>query len=228
MTYESTTVPATTSQLPTALTIFGPPAILTGEDAAAYNDLLARVSGTLKPSDIFEEIWVREIVDLIWETLRWRRHQAGLIKAAVPKALEQILKPLVPDKPVPRRGPFEEQLRAAKDALNGKAAATLAMEWAAEDPAAIQRVDDLLASVGLTMDNVIAQAVARDLDKIERFNRLIASAEWRRNALLREIERRRASFAEKVRREVPKIEEAEFETIKETELTAGANHDAVN
>src|SRR5262249_15330761 len=120
MTYESTTVPATTSQRPTALTIFGPPPPVANEDAAAYNDLLARVSGTLRPSDIFEEIWVREITDLIWESLRWRRHQAGLIKAAVPKALEQILKPLVPDKPVPRRGPFEEQLRAAKDALTAK------------------------------------------------------------------------------------------------------------
>jgi hypothetical protein len=197
----------------TRLAVLGPPLLLPGESVTAYDDLLARVSGNLKPSDIFEEIWVREIVDLIWESLRWRRHQAGSIKAAVPKALEQILKPLVPDES--RRGSFQERLEAAEDALNGKGPdARLAMQWAAADPAAIQRVENLLASIGLTMDNVVAQAVARDLDKIERFNRLIASAEWRRNALLREIDRRRSSFAQKVRREIHKIEDAEFKTIE--------------
>ena len=225
MTYESAAVPATTSQLPTALTIFGPPPLLAGEDATAYNDLLARVSGTLKPSDIFEEIWVREITDLIWETLRWRRHQAGLIKAAVPNVLEKILKPLLP-KGVPSDGSLRSKLFAEREPLI--AASRLAAEWAIGSLPEVEYVEKLLASVGLTMDDVVARAVAHELEKIERFDRLIASAEWRRNTLLREIERRRASFAEKLRREVPKIEEAEFETIKETELTADATHDAVN
>jgi len=225
MTYDSTTVPATTSQLPTALTMFGPPALLTGEDATAYNDLLARVSGTLKPSDIFEEIWVRDITDLIWETLRWRRHQAGLIKAAVPNVLEKILIPLLP-KPVPRDGSLRSKLFAEKEPLI--VAPILAAEWAAGSALGVEYVEKLLTSAGLTVDDVVARAVAHELEKIERFNRLIASAEWRRNALLREIERRRASFAEKARREIPKIEAAEFETIKEIELTAGATHDAIN
>ena len=87
------------------------------------------------------------------------------------------------------------QLHAAEEALN--AGPKLAREWAARGPAAIKRVEELLASAGMTMDNVVAQAATHELDKLERFNRLIASAEWRRNATLREIERRRASFAEK-------------------------------
>ena len=62
-------VPAQTPVL-SRLAIFGPIPLLAGENAAAYDDLLARVSGNLKPSDIFEEIWVREIADLIWENLR--------------------------------------------------------------------------------------------------------------------------------------------------------------
>ena len=72
------------------------------------------------------------------------------------------------------------------------------------------------------MDDIIAQAVTHELEKIERFNRLIASAEWRRNALLREIDRRRASFAQKLRHEVTKIEEAEFNTIKVETMPTGA------
>ena len=90
----------------------------------------------------------------------------------------------------------------------------LATDWAAGNSAAIERVNKLLALAGLTMDKVIAQTTASELDKIERFNRLIASAEWRRNALLREIEHHRAALAQRQRAEIHKIENAEFETVK--------------
>jgi len=201
-------------QTPDRLPIFGPPPLLAGENAAAYNDLLARVSGDLKPSDIFEEIWVREIVDLIWETLRWRRHLANVLAAAIPKVLERILKPLMQNQaePVSHGGGFLNKLKAAQALLNG--GPKLANDWAAGDPAAIECVNVSLASAGLTMDNVVAQAVSSELDKIERFNRLIASAEARRNACLREIERHRAGFAQKLRSEIHKIEDAEFETVE--------------
>ena len=75
-------------------------------------------------------------------------------------------------------------------------------------------------SSGMTMESVVAQATASELDKIERFNRLIASAEMRRNAVLREIDRRRASFAQKLRAEVHKIEEVEYQPIKSEPIAA--------
>ena len=65
----------------------------------------------------------------------------------------------------------------------------------------------------MSLEGLTALTFERELDKIERFNRLIASAEWRWNALLHEIERRRAFFAEKVRRERPNIEAPKFKTI---------------
>src|ERR1035437_4652601 len=156
-------------QTPDRLPIFGPPPLLAGENAAAYNDLLARASGDLKPSDIFEEIWVREIVDLIWETLRWRRHLANVLAAAIPKVLEGILKPLMQNQAeaVSHGGGFLNKLKAAQALLNG--GPKLANDWAAGDPAAIECVNVSLASAGLTMDNVVAQAVSSELDKIERF-----------------------------------------------------------
>ena len=63
------------------------------------------------------------------------------------------------------------QLHAAEEALN--AGPKLAREWAARGPAAIKRVEELLASAGMTMDNEVAQAATHELDKLERFNRLI-------------------------------------------------------
>ena len=35
--------------------------------------LLARISGTLQPADVLEDIWVRDVVDLAWEIMRLRR-----------------------------------------------------------------------------------------------------------------------------------------------------------
>jgi hypothetical protein len=63
------------------LAMFGPPPLIIGEDADAYEELLARVSADVEPKDILEEIWVRDIVDLAWGLLRLRRLKAGLFNA---------------------------------------------------------------------------------------------------------------------------------------------------
>ena len=59
----------------------GPPPLFEGEDTAAYDERLARISGAVKPTDIFEEIWVGDIVDLVWEAVRLRRLKASLMTA---------------------------------------------------------------------------------------------------------------------------------------------------
>ena len=58
--------------------------------------------------------------------------------------------------------------------------------------------------------------LSQKLDDIERIDRLITSAESRRNAGLREIERRRAVLGETLRRSVQEIEDGEFEVIEPT------------
>ena len=208
MSNEIRTVPPPASKALSHLSIFGPPPLLKGEDAAAYDELLARVSGNVKPSDIFEEIWVREMVDLMWENCRWRRCLANLLESAAQKNLGPILQKIWQNRPKPQSssGSLMNKLQAAKMSLNvGEQLASLC---AAGKKDAIECVQKLLLSVGMTMDSVVAQASASELDKIERFNRLIASTEWRCNALLREIDRRRVTFAQKLRCETLKIETA--------------------
>ena len=56
----------------------------------------------------------------------------------------------------------------------------------------------------------------KKLDDIERIDHLITIAVNRRNASLREIDRRRAVLGESLRRSVQEIEEAEFEVIEGT------------
>src|SRR5262249_11588094 len=49
---KSSTTPASLPERVGRLALFGPPPLLEGEDTAAYDELLARISGAVKPADI--------------------------------------------------------------------------------------------------------------------------------------------------------------------------------
>lgn len=177
---------------PIAVAPFGPPALLNGEDEKAYSELLLQLSSAVQPVDTIEEIWVGEIVALTWEVLRWRRLKAALLDAQAPDGLKQILGRLM-----------DEQDDAD----------WLAERWARGHASAVKKVDSLLAKAGLTIDAVQAETLVLQFDAVERIDRLEATAEHRRNAILREIERHRAGFASSLRRAAAKVEDAAFEDV---------------
>src|SRR5205814_1034314 len=80
--------------------MLGPPPLLRGEDERAYDDLLASLTGHLKPSDPLEEMWLREIIDLTWEHMRWRRQLAHFLDVVLREKLEEIIGPLLDDQSV--------------------------------------------------------------------------------------------------------------------------------
>jgi hypothetical protein len=43
------------------LALFGPPPLIEGEDAAAYDQLLARICAAVKPVDIIDEIFIADV-----------------------------------------------------------------------------------------------------------------------------------------------------------------------
>jgi hypothetical protein len=180
------------------LTLLGPPPLIEGENAAAYVELLNRISAAVKPRDILEEIWVRDVVDLAWESLRWRRLKSNLLAASTHEGLEQVLKPLC--------GYME--------------ADRLAESWARNEAAGRKEVKQLLASAGLSMDAVMAQTLALKISDIERIDRMVMTAEARRDATLREIERHRAALGQALRRETEQVEEGEFEEVDAPKLAA--------
>jgi hypothetical protein len=141
------------------LDLFGPPPLIEGEDAAAYDELLLRISAAVKPADILEDIWVREIVDLVWSAFRLRRFKTSPIN------------------------------------------------W----------VNDILASAGRTTNGIVVRALSVNLDHVERIEHMIAVAETRRNAILREIDRHRETLARAPRRAVHQLEQNEVQVIDDTE-----------
>jgi hypothetical protein len=180
------------------LTLFGPPPLIEGENAAAYVELLNRISAAVKPRDILEEIWVRDVVDLVWEGLRWRRLKSNLLAASTHAGLKKVLDPLC--------GYIE--------------ADRLAGSWARNEAAGRKEVKQVLASAGLSMDVVMAQTLSLKINDIERIDRMVMAAEARRDATLREIERHRATLGQALRRETEQVEEGEFEEVDAPKLAA--------
>ena len=58
------------------------------------------------------------------------------------------------------------------------------------EPNAAQQINDILTGIGLSFEDYMAEVISEKLDEIERIDRLISLAESRRDASLREIERR--------------------------------------
>jgi hypothetical protein len=67
--------------------------LIGGEDAAAYEELLSGFSAAIKPTDAIEEMWIRDVVDLTWETLRMRRLKKTLLASAMLDQLKSKYEP---------------------------------------------------------------------------------------------------------------------------------------
>jgi hypothetical protein len=92
----------------------------------------------------------------------------------------------------------------------------LVQAYARRESDAVKLIHELLARAGTNMDALVAGVLPKNLDDIERIDRLTTIAESRRNASLREIDRRRALLGEKLRRNVQEIEDGEFKVIETT------------
>ena len=181
--------PATPTRTP-CLALLGPRPLIDGEDGTNYDVILERISADVAPTDFVEEMWVRNVVDLVWESVRLRRLKSHLLHAAAHEGLTRVLTPM----------------------LGWASADHLSRRWASGDEEAVTEVEQLLGRAGLTIDTVMAQTLAARIDDVERIDRMVIIAEARRDAVLREIRSRRAAFGQALRRAGQAID-AEFEDV---------------
>ena len=184
---------------PGRMTLFAPPPSIHGEDPAGYDELLDRISGTVKPKDCIDEMWVQDIATATWEIFRWRRAKSNLIKGNMHRGMKTVLESLCP---------YDE-------------ADELSSNWANRVPQATEQIEKVLSNANLSMDEVIAETIAIKISDIERLDRLIMNAEARRNGTLREIDRRRANQGQALRRAIDDVEDAEYVEIKPRQIHNG-------
>jgi cobalamin biosynthesis Mg chelatase CobN len=239
--------------------LFGPPLVIEGEDAAAYDELFGRVCAAVRPVDVIDEMLAVDVVSLEWDVLRGRRWKTSLIRSLEVNALERFLTAhldyddyrkyfqddlteilqanLTQDQTEDDARRLAHQCamneRDAVDKVNQildgslksmnrildraktRQAKELAQECIQHKPAATKLVDKLLARANSSIDALMVRELTGALDTIERIDRLITIAENRRNAMLREIDRRRAVLGEALRRKLQEVE-GEFEVIDKT------------
>ena len=75
--------------------LLGPPPLIYGETKDAYDAFFASVQATVRPKDIFEEIWVRDVVDLVWWAQRLRRLRDNLLVAKTQEAITKVMWPII-------------------------------------------------------------------------------------------------------------------------------------
>jgi hypothetical protein len=180
-----------------------PAPLLMGEDEADYAEIAGRIVGATAPRDALEELLLRDVIDLTWEILRLRRVKTGMLRAAMGAGVGAVLSAI--SYPYPHR---EE----------------LSKDWAAGDAGARQEVDAILGKAGLTIEEAAAKTLEIKINVFERFDRMLASAEARRNNALREIDRHRQAAGAAARKaidEVEDVEDVEFRDV-ETGETSGA------
>ncbi len=95
----------------------------------------------------------------------------------------------------------------------------LAQQYVRRKPDAVAQIQKLLADAGRSTDGLLVDRLVKRskyLEHIERIDRLTAIAESRRNASLREIDRRQAVLGQTLRRSLQEVEDAEFKVIEAT------------
>lgn len=119
------------SSPPDLKALLGPPPLLDGEDAGAYDALYEKIRATVAPCDVLDEIWARDVVDNFWETLRLRRLKVRLMQTFAHQGLGTLLWPLT-------------------GTLNNR---DLVSGWARREPAASKAVD---GQAGFDQDAIAA------------------------------------------------------------------------
>src|SRR5690242_17252318 len=118
-----------------------PPSFVNGEDAAAYHRLAARFAAAVAPANVIEEMWVRDVVDLVWDVLRLRRLKAGLFTVGASDGMRELLR--------------------ATGLIRGMGGNRhLAAYWAARDPEGMAIVNTHLSAAGLDMSDVATSTFA--------------------------------------------------------------------
>ena len=168
----------------TTFALLGARPLIGSEDTAGYDELLARLCATLRPSDSLEEVWIRDLVDLVWDTFRLRRAKATMLSY---RAAQEVRAMLIdyPDGP------------------------KMAQMWATGDETAVKNVEQALRSVGSSGEHAISVAMCSSMQEVERLDRMLVSAEARRSAALRELDYHRSPFVQEVRRAIAQAEASE-------------------
>ena len=157
----------------------------------------------------YEELFQNDLAEILRDIVPPSRQGTAAALAAAcarnePAAVAEVTKILADVKDTIDNRLDDAQARKASELLS---------KYRQHDPAAENLVDGLLAAAGKSIHDLMLEALTGQLDCIERIDRLVCLAKSRRDASLREIDRRRAVLGEKLRKS---LEESQTDLIEST------------
>ncbi len=160
-----------------------------GESAKLYDTLFTRLAAEAKPENAIEWLFIKDVADLTWEIERLRDAQDSVIRKSM---AETLIDALMPSTIRDVCGHLVHGVEPSTDEP-WFTYVSLAHKYFAGDRAAQREVAAILADKGidLDMDSLKAAAFSELISTIEVISRMTASAEIRRERVLREFDRRR-------------------------------------
>jgi hypothetical protein len=186
----------------------GVPLIIT-DSGNEYAQIVERLEREIRPTDIIEQTCVEDFAHLAWDVRRLRRCKAAMINSAFPEALGRLLRETRRCGFAASESASEESAQANMESeRSGEDLEALIATWFT-DEATKRKVAEVLALRGLDERAIEAEAVRIRAKPLELIEKLLASAEARRNKSLRLLAEYRSGLAKQLRASSNQIIDAE-------------------
>ena len=169
------------------LELLGDPPLVRGEEPEDYDRLFNQLAATIDPQDFVDWIYTKDILDLVWEIKRWRIIKSAFFDNELMRSGSRLVGELLEDD---TGGYVFDAENKAKQLVVGSNIG---------DPESQRKLNQLLVTNGLSQQAILSHALILKLNDIERLEKLIASAEKRRDDLLKSIEARRQILAKRLK-----------------------------
>jgi hypothetical protein len=173
--------------------------LLITESEEEYHRIRQGFYDEIGPVGIIEQMYVDDLIDIVWEIVRLKRCKVGVTNMAFHGASVSVL---------------QRFLQAGPD---------LAYEWIS-DPKVAKVVEDELAKYKLDGSVVIAGAIRDSTYALERIELLLATAERRRDVILQRIYHYRSEMSSVLRRASDRLIES---AVVESSVAEAAVESAV-
>jgi hypothetical protein len=155
--------------------LLGAAPLTEGNEASEYFDIAHQMLESIKPENYIETCFVVDLIDLSHEIVSLRRVKVALAAASCGYAIEALLeRGLLSDAP-----PGSEQLLRIEAKLEAR-------RWR-KDVWSRDEIEERLEEMGLDGDIISVETFLQSLPALDALDKRLASAQQRRNLLLREI-----------------------------------------
>jgi hypothetical protein len=194
--------------------LFSMPSLMKGEDPAVYGALYRQVEEAVQPRDVWDQMMVSDVTDHFWQQQRLRRCTGTVTNASRRSALVQIFLPIVNNNR-PDADKFADayfRVRRIRDPEQGRKKCIAVYEiaegverkvFSADAPKAPEMTREdvvaLLNSHDLDETDIDRMAMYLSVDRLAGLENLALKHELQRQAIFREVERRRKKRAKQQR-----------------------------